>query len=319
MENIGQWVGIDISKATLDVHLRPLGKTFQVANKETAISGLIEELQTYSLNLIVLEATGGLETELLIQLQAAQLQVALINPRQGRNFAKAAGKLAKTDAIDAQVLAHFGEALKPQVVAMESDSARQLKELISRRRQVVEIQTAEKNRRDRSRGKALTDIEQHLEYLEQSLKKLNQEIEELTQSNQAWIEKVNLLKTIPGIGQVISTTLVSYLPELGQLTAKQISRLVGVAPINHDSGQHKGKRMINGGRAPVRASLYMGAVVAIRHNPIIKDFYERLLSRGKPKKLAITACVQKMLVILNAMVRDQKPWQVSEDLQPTSP
>jgi transposase len=280
MENIGQWVGIDISKANLDVYLRPLGKIFQVANKETAISGLIEELQTYSLNLIVLEATGGLETELLIQLQAAQLPVALINPRQGRDFAKATGKLAKTDAIDAQVLAHFGEALKPQVVAMESDLARQLKELISRRRQVVEIQTAEKNRRDRSRGKALTDIEQHLEYLEQSLKKLNQEIEELTQSNQEWIDKVNLLKTIPGIGQVISTTLVSYLPELGQLTAKQISRLVGVAPINHDSGQHKGKRMINGGRAPVRASLYMGAVVAIRHNPIIKDFYERLLSRG---------------------------------------
>ena len=318
MENIGQWVGIDISKANLDVYLRPLGKTFQVANKETAISGLIEELQTYSLNLIVLEATGGLETELLIQLQAAQLPVALINPRQGRDFAKATGKLAKTDAIDAQILAHFGEALKPQVVAMESDLARQLKELISRRRQVVEIQTAEKNRRDRSRGKALTDIEQHLEYLEQSLKKLNQEIEELTQSNQEWIEKVNLLKTIPGIGQVISTTLVSYLPELGQLTAKQISRLVGVAPINHDSGQHKGKRMINGGRAPVRASLYMGAVVAIRHNPIIKDFYERLLSRGKPKKLAITACVRKMLVILNAMVRDQKRWQVSENLQPTS-
>jgi transposase len=319
MEKTGQWVGIDISKANLDVYLRPLGKTFQMANKETAISGLIKELQTYSLNLIVLEATGGLETELLIQLQAAQLPVALINPRQGRDFAKATGKLAKTDAIDAQVLAHFGEALKPQVVVMESDSARQLKELISRRRQVVEIQTAEKNRRERSRGKALTDIEQHLEYLEQSLKKLNQEIEELTQSNQAWIEKVNLLKTIPGIGQVISTTLVSYLPELGQLTAKQISRLVGVAPINHDSGQHKGKRMINGGRAPVRASLYMGAVVAIRHNPIIKDFYERLLSRGKPKKLAITACVRKMLVILNAMVRDQKPWQVSEDLQPTSP
>lgn len=319
MENIGQWVGIDISKATLDVYLRPLGKAFQVANKETAISGLIEELQTYSLNLIVLEATGGLETELLIQLQAAQLPVALINPRQGRDFAKATGKLAKTDAIDAQILAHFGEALKPQVLAIESDSARQLKELISRRRQVVEIQTAEKNRRDRARGKALADIEQHLEYLEQSLKKLNQEIEELTQSNQEWIDKVNLLKTIPGIGQVISTTLVSYLPELGQLTAKQISRLVGVAPINHDSGQHKGKRMINGGRAPVRASLYMGAVVAIRHNPIIKDFYERLLLRGKPKKLAITACVRKMLVILNAMVRDQKPWQVSEDLQPTSP
>jgi transposase len=189
--------------------------------------------------------------------------VALINLRQGRDFAKATGRLAKTDAIDAQILAHFGEAMKPHVLAIESECARQLSELISRRRQLVEMQTAEKNRRARARGKALADIEAHLDYLEQRLKQLNQEIEELTRNNQQWIDKVNLLKTTPGIGPVISTTLVSDLPELGKLTAKQISRLVGVAPINHDSGQHKGKRMINGGRAHVRATLYMGVLLNV--------------------------------------------------------
>ncbi|QLE46743.1 IS110 family transposase [Nostoc sp. C057] len=316
MENIAQWVGIDVSKATLDVYIRPLGKAMIVANTESEISNLVELLLSYSLNLIVLEATGGLETELVIQLQAALLPVALINPRQGRDFAKATGKLAKTDAIDAQILAHFGEAMKPQVLAIQSEMARQLSELISRRRQLVEMQTAEKNRRSRTRGQALADIEAHIEYLEEHLKQLNQKIAELTQNNLQWIDKVNLLKSTPGIGQVISTTLVSDLPELGQLTAKQISRLVGVAPINHDSGQHKGKRMINGGRAHVRAILYMGAVVAMRHNPVIKAFYERLVERGKSKKLALTACVHKMLVILNAMVRDNLPWRVTDNLQP---
>jgi transposase len=206
--------------------------------------------------------------------------------------------------------------MKPQVLAIGSEASRQLGELISRRRQLVEMQTAEKNRRSCARGKALADIEAHIEYLDKRLQQINSEIEELTQNNQQWIDKVNLLKTTPGIGPVISTTLVSDLPELGKLTAKQISRLVGVAPINHDSGQHKGKRMINGGRAHVRATLYMGAVVAMRHNPVIKAFYERLVSRGKSKKLALTACVHKMLVILNAMVRDNLPWQISGNFQP---
>lgn len=316
MENISQWIGIDVSKATLDVYIRPLGKALKVANTELGIGELVEKLKSYDLNIIVIEATGGLETELIIQLQAALLPVALINPRQGRDFAKATGKLAKTDAIDAQILAHFGEAMKPQILAIESESARQLSELISRRRQLVEMQTAEKNRSARARGKALIDIEEHIKHLDERLEKLNQEIEQLTRNNQQWIDKANLLKTTPGIGPVISTTLVSDLPELGTLTAKQISRLVGVAPINHDSGQHKGKRMINGGRAHVRATLYMGAIVAIRHNPIIKAFYDRLVERGKSKKLAITACVHKMLVILNAMVRDNKSWSVKQDLQP---
>jgi transposase len=303
----------------LDIYIRPMGKAMKVANTESEISTLVEQLKSYNLNLIVIEATGGLETELIIQLQAAQLPVALINPRQGRDFAKATGRLAKTDAIDAQILAHFGEAMKPQVLAIESEEARQLSELISRRRQLVEMQTAEKNRCARARGKALTDIEAHLDYLDKRLEQINSEIEQLTQNNSQFMTTVNLLKTTPGIGQVISTTLVCDLPELGQLTAKQISRLVGVAPMNHDSGQHKGKRMIQGGRGHVRASLYMGAVVAIRHNPIIQAFYTRLVERGKSKKLALTACVHKMLVILNAMVRDNLPWRVNDESATVSP
>jgi transposase len=195
------------------------------------------------------------------------------------------------------------------VLAIESESARQLSELVSRRRQLVEMRTAEKNRSSRARGKALSNIQAHLEYLEKTIEQVNQEIEQLNQNDRASLDKINLIKTVPGIGSVISTTLVSDLPELGQLTAKQISRLVGVAPINHDSGQHQGKRRISGGRGHIRAALYMGAVVAMRHNPIIKDFYDRLVERGKSKKLALTACVRKMLVILNAMVRANRPWQ----------
>jgi transposase len=312
MKNTSQWIGIDVSKATLDVYFRPMGKAIKVSNNEEGITDLVKQLKKVEINLIVLEATGGLETEAIIQLQAAMLPVAMINPRQGRDFAKATGRLAKTDAIDAQILAHFGEAMKPSLLAIESDSARQLSELVSRRRQLVEMRTAEKNRSSRARGKALSNIKAHLEYLERTIEELNQEIEQLNQSNQSWVDKINLVKTVPGIGQVISSTLVADLPELGQLTAKQISRLVGVAPINHDSGQHQGKRRISGGRAHVRAVLYMGAVVAMRHNPIIKDFYERLVERGKSKKLALTACVRKMLVILNAMVRANQPWQVPD-------
>jgi transposase len=316
MENQSQWVGIDVSKATLDIYFRPMGKAVKVTNDEAGISDLVEQLKTVEINLIVLEATGGLETKVIIQLQTALLPVAMINPRQGRDFAKATGRLAKTDAIDAQILAHFGEAMKPSVLAIESESARQLSELVSRRRQLVEMRTAEKNRSSRARGKALANIQAHLEYLEQTIKEVNQEIEQLNQNNQSSIDKINLVKTVPGIGPIISTTLVADLPELGQLTAKQIARLVGVAPINHDSGQHQGKRRISGGRGHIRAALYMGAVVAMRHNPIIKAFYDRLVERGKSKKLALTACVRKILVILNAMVRANQPWKVTDVLIP---
>lgn len=309
MSNISQWVGIDVSKATLDVYIRPLGKSLKFPNTEVGISQLVEQLNSFEINRIVLEATGGLETEAIIQLQAALFPVSLINPRQGRDFAKATGKFAKTDAIDAKVLAHFGELIQPQILPIESDLARQLGELVSRRRQLVEMQTAEKNRRFRARGKALADIEAHIKYLDERLKELNQEIEGLTKNNPEWMAKINLLQTTPGIGKVISTTLVADLPELGQLTSKQISRLVGVAPINHDSGQHRGQRMISGGRAHVRATLYMGALVAMKHNSTIKAFYDRLVDRGKSKKLALTACMRKLLVILNSMIRHQQPWQ----------
>jgi len=311
MDELSQYIGIDVSKARLDIYIRPMGKALKVANTPLEIANLVKEIKSYNINVIVIEATEGLETEAITQFQQACLPVALINPRQGRDFAKATGKLAKTDTIDAQILAHFGEAMKPKVLEIESEDARQLSELISRRRQLVEMLTAEKNRCNRARGEALNDIEIHIEFLKKRLDKLNEEIEELTTNNQQWQEKVNLLKTTPGIGQVIATTLVADLPELGKLSAKCISKLVGVAPLNYDSGKLKGKRMIWGGPAHVRATLYMGAVVAMRFNPVIKSFYDRLVERGKSKKLALTACVHKMLIILNAMMRDNKAWSVS--------
>ena len=311
MSNTCQWIGIDVSQGTLDIYIRPLGKALKVKNNETEIARLVESLQPYSIALIVIEATGGLETELVIQFLEAELPVSEIEPRQGRDFAKATGRLAKTDAIDAQTLAHYGEAMKPPLLAASTEESRQLRELMSRRRQLVEMQTAQMFRRSRARGKARADILAHIDYLEQRLEQLNQEIEELTQNNSEWTQKVELLKTMPGIGKVISRTLVSDLPELGQLNGKKISRLVGVAPLNYESGKYQGKRRIQGGRAGVRAALYMGSVVAMRHNPVIKAFYERLVEKGKSKKLALTACMRKILVILNAMISQNRPWQNS--------
>lgn len=311
MSKTPQWIGIDVSQETLDVYIRPLGKAMQISNSQIEIAKLVKFFQGYLIERVVVEATGKLESELVLQLQESQFPVSLINPRQGRDFAKATGHLAKTDAIDAKTLAHYGEAMKPMLLASSSPESRQLRELMSRRRQLIEMQTAEKNRRSRARGKALEDIEAHLDYLNQRLEQLNRDIEQLTQSCSEWTEKVELLKTMPGIGPAISTTLVSDLPELGQLSAKKIARLVGVAPLNFDSGKYKGQRKIQGGRAAIRAILYMGAVVAMRHNPAIKVFYERLVKKGKPKKLALTACMRKLLVMLNAMVRDNRPWQYS--------
>jgi transposase len=312
MSKTAQWIGIDVSQQTLDVYIRPLGQAIRIPNSPTEIAQLVESWKGEPIKRVVVEATGKLERELVIQLQEARFPVSVINPRQGRDFAKATGRLAKTDAIDAQTLAYYGSALKPPVLESSSAESRQLQELMSRRRQLTEMQTAEKNRSSRARGKALADIKAHLEYLKGRLEQLDAEIEELTHSCEEWSSKVELLKTMPGIGQRIATTLVSDLPELGQLNAKKIARLVGVAPLNFDSGKYKGQRRIQGGRASVRAMLYMGAVVAMRHNPAIKVFYERLVKKGKPKKLALTACLRKLLVMLNAMVRDHRPWQYSE-------
>lgn len=239
------------------------------------------------------------------------LTVSVINPRQGRDFAKATGRLAKTDAIDAQMLAHFGEALKPGATAFASQTEQELQALISRRRQLVEMLSAEKNRVSIAKRRVLPDVEAHIDWLQDRIKQLDREIQTLSQSDVQWRSRLALLQSVPGIGPVISTTLLAALPELGTVSDKRISALVGVAPLNRDSGNARGKRWIWGGRASVRAVLYMGALVAVRHNPILKAFYDRLLAQGKAKKVALTACMHKLLRILNAIVRDQKPWTVA--------
>ncbi len=306
-----QWVGIDVSKATLDVALRPSQKTIQVPNTPDGVTQLWEQLSEFPIQQVIVEATGGYEQLVALDLHDRGLMVSVINPRQGRDFAKATGKLAKTDRIDAQVLAHFGEALQPGATVFASQSEQDLQALVSRRRQLVEMLSAEKNRSSIAKQRVLPDVEAHMDWLKDRIKQLDREIKELSQSDLQWRSRLTLLQSVPGIGPVISTTLLAALPELGKVSDKQISALVGVAPLNRESGTYRGKRRIWGGRAAVRAVLYMGALVAVRFNPVLKVFYDRLLSQGKAKKVALTACMHKLLRILNAIVRDQKPWKVA--------
>ena len=306
-----QWVGIDVSKATLDIALRPSQQNIQVPNTPEGIVKLWEQLSLLTIEQVIIEATGGYEQAVALDLHDRGLTVSVINPRQGRDFAKATGRLAKTDAIDAQMLAHFGEALKPGATAFASQTEQELQALISRRRQLVEMLSAEKNRVSIAKRRVLPDVEAHIDWLQDRIKQLDREIQTLSQSDVQWRSRLALLQSVPGIGPVISTTLLAALPELGTVSDKRISALVGVAPLNRDSGNARGKRWIWGGRASVRAVLYMGALVAVRHNPILKAFYDRLLAQGKAKKVALTACMHKLLRILNAIVRDQKPWTVA--------
>jgi transposase len=264
---------------------------------------------------VIVESTGGLELEVAQALQDVGIAVSIINPRQGRDFAKASGKLAKTDRIDAAVLAHFGEALQPPITLLASDQARALQDVVTRCRQLIEMLSAQKNRRASLRGTMRQNIDIHIEWLEERIRDLDEEIEELSQSPGEWQGRIALLKSVPGIGSVIATTLMASLPELGAVSDKRISALVGVAPFNRDSGKFRGSRMIWGGRANVRAVLYRGTLVAVRYNPVLKAFYERLLGQGKAKKVALIACMHKLLRILNAMIRDLKPWRVPEVLQ----
>lgn len=309
MEASSQWVGIDVSKAHLDVYLRPSGQQFQVSNQACGIEELVQRLLPIPVARVILEATGGLEQPVAQALQERGIGIAIINPRQGRDFAKASGKLAKTDRIDAAVLAHFGEAMQPEVSVLASANEQALQEAITRRRQLVEMLSAEKNRQSALRGKMRQSVEEHLEWLEQRIRELDEEIEQLSQAHEQWRSHQALLTSTPGIGPVIATTLIAMLPELGQVSDKRISALVGVAPLNRDSGKYRGARTTWGGRANVRALLYMGALVGIQHNPVLKAFYARLLAQGKAKKVALTACMHKLVRILNAMIRDGKPWQ----------
>ncbi|MFM7878468.1 IS110-like element ISMae40 family transposase [Microcystis aeruginosa] len=302
------WVGIDVSKEVLDIYVLPQGLTLQQPNSDVGVQSLIEQLHPLSPSLVVVESTGGLERALVSGLQAATIPVAIANPRKVKGFATALGK-AKTDKLDAQVIAQFARAVQPQPQPVVAPQAQQLSDLVRRRQQLVEMQVAEKNRLSRASETVQLDIKAHIEEIQQRIESLNEQIQSLAQQQADWQRKNEILQSVKGIGKVSSALCLAELPEMGTLSEKQIARLVGVAPINHDSGQHKGKRMISGGRTSVRCGLYMATLVAIRHNPVIRKFYERLLTNGKLKKVALVACMRKLLVILNAMIRDNKCWQ----------
>ena len=303
------FVGIDVAKATLDVALRPSAQTWQVIYDEAHIEALVAQLISLSPTLIVVEATGGLERLLVAALAAAGLPVVVINPRLARDFAKATGRLAKTDRIDAQVLAHYGEAIRPSLRPLPNADTQQLRALVDRRRQLLDMMTAEQSRLSTSPARIRDSIEHHLTWLQQQLASLDDDLDRTLKASSLWRERDDILQSTPGVGPVLSRTLMSYVPELGELNRKEIAALVGVAPFNRDSGTWRGRRTIWGGRATVRAVLYMSTLVATRHNPVIREFYERLLAAGKEKKVALTACMRKLLTILNAMVKNQQRWQ----------
>jgi transposase len=302
------YIGIDVSQKHLDVHILPQQQTLQVANTPEAIPSLIEQIQTLPNSLTVVEASGKFERPLVRALQAVGLDVAVANPRQVKAFSVALGK-AKTDALDAQVIARFAQATQPRVQAPVSPAADHLQELTRRRQQVVEMQVMEKNRLTHAPKAIATRINAHLEGLAEQIQELDEAIAQAAVEQPDAKRKLKILRSVKGVGQVTATMCLAELPELGKLSEKQIARLVGVAPSNHDSGKHQGKRMIQGGRTSVRCGLYMATLVATRWNPVIRNFYEHLLAKGKLKKVALVACMRKLLVILNAMIRDHKMWQ----------
>lgn len=305
------FVGIDVSQAHLDIAVRP-GASFSIAHHESAIATLVEQLRSLSPTLILLEATGGMEIPLTSALATAGLPVVVVNPRQVRDFAKASGRLAKTDALDAQMLAQFAEVMRPQPRPLPDAEARALTALVARRRQLVEMLTAEKNRLLSASSPIRKRVRAHIAWLERELAHTNTELSETIRQSPVWREKDDLLQSVPGVGPVLTATLLASLPELGTLTHKQIAALVGVAPLNRDSGTLRGRRTVWGGRAQVRAVLYMGAIVAARFNPVIRVFYQRLQRAGKAKKVTLTACMRKLLTILNAMLKHRIPWRVVE-------
>jgi transposase len=302
------WVGIDVSKDTLDVYILPQGVSFQVKNNEVGIAELLTRLTLLTPTLVVLESTGGLERLVTLRLHVAQIPVAIANPRQVRGFAIGLGK-AKTDALDAYVLAVFAQTVRPQPQAIAATTVMSVSDLVRRRRQLVEMQVAEKNRLSQAPAAVKADIEAHVKHLRERIEAIDEQIAEGCKGQPDWQRKDQILQSVKGIGPVTAALCLTQLPELGQLSAKQIARLVGVAPLNHDSGRHKGKRMIAGGRTAVRCGLYMATLVAVRHNPVIRDFYQHLLGRGKLKQVALVACMRKLLVIVNAMIRDDTTWQ----------
>jgi transposase len=309
LDSESPYVGIDVSKDQLDIAVRPDGDTWSMPNEASGITEVVQRLAQLHPKLVLLEATGGLQMPLAAALATAGLPLAMVNPRQVRDFARATGRLAKTDRLDAQALAHFAEAVRPTPYPLPDVQTQELTALLTRRHQVVEMLTAEKNRRRATRSEAVRQrVQDHIRWLEQELADLDDDLERTLRESPLWREKDNLLRSVPGIGRVVSITLLADLPELGTLSRHQIAALVGVAPLNRDSGRFRGKRMVWGGRARVRAALYMAALTASRYIPIIKAFYHRLCGAGKARKVALTACMRKLLIILNSMVKHQQTW-----------
>jgi transposase len=314
MSNAPVFVGIDVSKAQLDLALRP-GEGCSVPHDEAGITSLVDRLRALSPTLIVLEATGGLELPLTGALAAAGLPVVVINPRQVRDFAKATGKLAKTDLLDAQLLAHFAEVMRPLPRPLLDEQTQALGAIVARRRQLIEMLTAEKNRVSRAPQPIRTRLRAHIAWLEQEVARTETDLGQAIRDSPVWREKEDLLRSMPGVGPVLATTLLADLPELGTLNQKQIAALVGVAPPNRDSGTLGGISTVWGGRAHVRATLYMSALVATRYNPVIRAFHRRLCAAGKAKKVALTACMRKLLIMLNAMLKQRTPWRSPATVQ----
>jgi len=315
------YAGVDVSKGRLEVCVRRGRQAregehaFGVSNDPAGMETLLARLLAERPALVILEATGGFERPVAAALAAAELPIAVVNPRQARDFARATGRLAKTDRIDAQILARFAQAVRPAPRPVPEEEAQALAEITTRRRQLVGMLTAENNRLGAATTKPVRRrIQAHLRWLEKELSGTDRDLEEAIEESPTWRENEELLRGVPGVGPVLARTLLAELPELGSLPPKQLAALVGVAPLNRDSGAFRGRRAVWGGRATVRAPLYMGALVATRHNPQIKEFYERLLGAGKPRKVALVACMRKLLIILNAMLKNRTPWRSPQSL-----
>lgn len=306
--NSEAFVGVDVSKSLLDVNALPQQTSQQFTNDDKGVKQLITFLEKINPTLIVFESTGGLEMLAVSSLVEQQLPTVIMNPRQIRDYAKATGRLAKTDAIDAETIARFARDIRPEIRPLKDEQTQTLSVLNARRKQIVDMLVAEKNRLHSAVKLNRKSIQQHIRFLEKALKDINNDIDQMIKKSPAWCKKDEILQSFKGIGPVTSATLLCNQPELGILNRKEIAALVGVAPMNCDSGRYKGRRRIIGGRADVRRSLYMAAVASLRHNPMIKTFYDKLINAGKPPKLALTACMRKILVILNAMIKNRSYW-----------
>lgn len=306
--NVEVFVGIDVSKSKLDVRIEPLGESFQVANDDEGIKALCSRLSKLAPTLIVMEATGGLETHAASELAARGLCLAVVNPRQVRDFAKASGQLAKTDRIDTYVLCGFGRAIRPAARPLKDALTRQLDDLVTRRRQLVDMRVQESLRLQGASKVQAKSLKAHIAWLDKRITELETDLGTHLRSSDAWRVKDDLLLSIPGVGEITSRSVLSGCPEIGTLSRRQIAKLVGIAPLNNDSGKHRGERHIWGGRADVRSVLYMAAVSAKRCNPVIKAFADKLKRAGKAPKVVTVACMRKLLTIMNAMIRSNTPW-----------